>query len=70
MVLDHRYQLQVCKISFVDISALWKRRYKTMFGKVMSYASSHGTMLRTTKDSPSQAFPPLFMLIFWCLKVI
>ncbi|CAN1785719.1 F-box/LRR-repeat protein At3g26922, partial [Linum perenne] len=43
MVLDHRYQLQVCKISFVDISALWKRRYKTMFGKVMSYASSHGT---------------------------
>ncbi|CAN1185925.1 F-box/LRR-repeat protein At3g26922 [Linum perenne] len=43
MVLDHRYQLQVCKISFVDILASWKPRYKTMFGKVMSYASSQGT---------------------------
>ncbi|CAN1333480.1 F-box/LRR-repeat protein At3g26922 [Linum perenne] len=43
MVLDRRYKLGVCKISIVDGSSLWKQRYKTMFSKVMSYASSHGT---------------------------
>ncbi|CAN1185941.1 F-box/LRR-repeat protein At3g26922 [Linum perenne] len=43
MVLDNRYKLRICKISFVDRSASWKPRYKAMFGMVMSYASSHGT---------------------------
>ncbi|CAN1162302.1 F-box/FBD/LRR-repeat protein At1g16930, partial [Linum perenne] len=31
MVLDHRYQLQVCKISFVDISALWNWFPKSVY---------------------------------------
>ncbi|CAN1339684.1 FBD-associated F-box protein At5g18780 [Linum perenne] len=43
MVFARRYQLGICKISFVDGSALWRPRYKDMFGKVMNYASFHGT---------------------------
>ncbi|CAN1139612.1 hypothetical protein LINPERPRIM_LOCUS23936 [Linum perenne] len=42
-ILALRYQLGICKISFVDELASWKPRYKDMFGRVMECASSHGT---------------------------
>ncbi|CAN0841152.1 F-box/FBD/LRR-repeat protein At1g16930 [Linum grandiflorum] len=41
-VLSNRYQLGVCKISFVDELASWTTSYQDMFRRVIRYAAFHG----------------------------